>query len=430
MVLKYHIQTYGCQMNVADSREYRISLEAYGFQKAEEPFDADLVIVNTCSVRAKPEDKLVSFLGACQAAREQNPRLKVGLVGCTATLRGSELQRRFPVVGFTLPATDIEGFTERLLATFPALSPFETEAGGSIDKKERFERFVTIMRGCESYCSYCVVPYARGEVRSLPPGEILRRCDDAVAGGCRILTLLGQNVMAYGRNPVDDSDTPGSFPELLRVVARRYPECWIKFLTSHPADVTTALVDFIGETSNISMHFHLPIQSGDDNVLRDMNRGYTSDEYRRMVKYIREKLPESRISTDVIVGFPSEDETAFANTLKLARELRFDQMFTFQYSSREGTAAHRWEDPVTFEEKRRRLAELIEVQNEIVREKHRALVGKRMTALITGASREGSAATTRESHIIVVADADVKPGTVVEVEITEGMQRTLKGKVV
>jgi len=416
-------------MNVADSREYKLALEGYSFTPSETPFDTDLLIVNTCSVRAKAEEKLVSFLGAAEAAIATNPRLKVGLVGCTATLKGDELRRRFPAIKFILPATDVEGFAVRLLEQFPGLSPFALEGQPSVDEQERFERFITVMRGCDSFCAYCVVPYARGPVRSLPLGDIFARCDAAVEAGCKVITLLGQNVMAYGRNAVDAANTPVSFLELLREIAERYPDTWIKFLTSHPRDVTRELVDFIARNPNISRHFHLPIQSGDDRVLSDMNRGYTSTDYRGLIEYIREKIPDSRISTDMIAGFPTEDDEAFQNTLTLARELGFEQMFTFQYSPRQGTAAAKWEDPVPFEEKRKRLEKLIELQNEIVRKKHHALIGKRMPALVYGVAEKvkGVAAVSRESHVIILADADIKPGTIVDVEITEGLQRTLRG---
>ncbi len=433
MPLSYYIKTFGCQMNVADSREYRIAMESRGMVPADDAFTADMLIVNTCSVRAKAEDKLVSYLGAAQAALETNPGLRVGLVGCTATLMGDELKRRFPVIRFTLPATEIDTFSESLMEHVPGLSVFSPGTQSRIPDRERFERFVTVMRGCEMFCTYCVVPHARGRVRSLPLNEIRRRCDEAVSQGCRVLTLLGQNVMAYGRNPVDESDTPSSFEALLKDIAQRYPETWIKFLTSHPRDVTTGLVDFIASSSNVSRHFHLPVQSGDDRVLKDMNRGYESSDYRALIGYIREKMPESRLSTDIIAGFPTEDDRAFENTLSLVRDIRFDQMFTFQYSPREGTAAFKWEDPVPFDTKRERLYRLIEIQNDIARRRNESLAGKRMRAIIYGtADREsgGLMAVTRESHIIVIPSEEFQPGDRVDVEITRGLMRTLEGRVV
>lgn len=433
MGMKYYIKTFGCQMNVADSREYRLALEAYGMTQSMQEFDADLLIVNTCSVRAKAEDKLVSYLGAAQAATKDSPGLKVGLVGCTATLIGEELKRRFPVIKFLLPATEVDSFTEVVLESIPGLTAFSGELSGSIGERERFERYITVMRGCEMFCSYCVVPYARGNVRSLPLTEILRRCDEAVSGGSKVLTLLGQNVMVYGRNPEDPSDTPANFTELLKTVSDRHPDCWIKFLTSHPGDVTRELIDLVGAISNISKHFHLPLQSGDDKVLKDMNRGYTSAQYRELIGYIRGTIPGNRISTDIIAGFPTEDEAAFENTLGLVRELEFDQMFTFQYSHRPGTAALKWEDPVPFEEKRRRLQKLIDIQNEIVLRKHIALEGSRMPAIIYGPAYKSPAkltAVSRESHVILIPDAGIEPGSTIDVEITKGKQRTLEGRIV
>jgi tRNA-2-methylthio-N6-dimethylallyladenosine synthase len=408
-------------------------MESCGMVPADDALDADLLIVNTCSVRAKAEDKLVSYLGAAQAARERNPNLKVGLVGCTATLIGDELKKRFPIVEFILPATEVDSFPDRLMEHIPGLSIFSTDIPSSVTEKERLERFVTVMRGCEMFCSYCVVPHARGKVRSLPLSEIHKRCDEAISQGCRVLTLLGQNVMAYGRNPIDESDAPSSFEDLLRDIAAKYPETWIKFLTSHPRDVTTGLIDFITSMPNISRHFHLPIQSGDDGVLKDMNRGYTSAEYRKLISYIREKIPESRLSTDVIAGFPTEDDEAFENTLSLAREIEFDQMFTFQYSPREGTTAYKREDSVPFEAKRDRLHKLIEIQNEIAKRKNEKLIGKRMNAIIYGPTdREDASlmAVTRESHIVVIPPGNYEAGEMVDVEITKGLLRTLEGRVI
>ncbi len=431
--LKYHIKTFGCQMNVADSREYRLVLETLGMTCIKGEYDSDLLLVNTCSVRAKAEDKLVSYLGAAQVAAEGNPELKVALVGCTATLIGKELMRRFPVIKLILPATEMDLLAERVLEVIPGLSPMSREIAGSIADRERFERFVTVMRGCEMFCSYCVVPYARGKVRSLPLTGIIKQCDDAVADGCKVITLLGQNVMAYGRNPVDVTDTPDSFAALLGEVARRYPDQWIKFLTSHPRDVTTELIDLIAATPNISRHFHLPVQSGDDGVLKAMNRGYTSTQYRGLIAGIRTRIPEPRISTDIIVGFPTEDESAFENTLNLAQELEFDQMFTFQYSPRSGTAAYDWEDVVGFERKRERLRQLIDIQNEIVLEKHRALVGMKIPVVVYGSTNRDPnmlSTVSRESHMVIIPNTGIKPGTSVEVEITKGLQRTLQGRLI
>jgi len=420
-------------MNVADSREYRLALETLGMTCIEGEHEGDLLLVNTCSVRAKAEDKLVSYLGAAQAAAEGNPELKVGLVGCTATLIGKELMRRFPIIKFILPATEMDFFAERVARAIPGLSTNSPMIAGSACDRERFERFVTVIRGCDMFCSYCVVPYARGKVLSLPFAGIIKQCDDAAADGCKVITLLGQNVMAYGNNPVDAADTPDSFAALLGEVARRYPDQWIKFLTSHPRDVTTELIDIVAVTPNISKHCHLPEQSGDDGVLKAMNRGYTSTQYRELIADIRTKIPGNRVSTDIIVGFPTEDESAFESTLSLARELEFDQMFTFQYSPRSGTAAYDWEDTVGFKRKRERLQQLIGIQNEIVLKKHRALVGTTIPVVIYGATKRDPnmlSSVSRESHMVIIRNTGIKPGTSVEVEITKGLQRTLEGRLV
>ncbi len=451
--ITYFIRTFGCQMNVADSLMYSNVLENLGCLRSESEELSDILVINTCSVRAKAEEKAISYLGAVMRKRAEfreragiSSGSGIAFVGCMATVRGDEIKRRFPQVRLVLPARELNTFEDRILASWPELA-----RSVSLDKtvplprpEERFERFVPIVRGCANRCTYCIVPAARGDtIRSKSPDEIFREIESLTLSGIRSITFLGQNVCAYGRDieskpddiPMEWSDiSPGyGFFKLLADVRDRFGGrgIWFKFLTSHPRDVTNELIDVVASHPSFSRGFHFPLQAGDDEVLRRMARGYTSTQYRDLISRVREKIPDMRLTTDLIVGFPGEDEAAFERTLEMVRDIGFDAAFTFLYSSRAGTPAEKWADPVPREEKKRRLQMLIDLQNNITLERARAHVGQERVVLIegpaTGRSAKGSnfiSGRTREGEVVLLPGDPDDCGRMVKVRLTRANLRS------
>jgi tRNA-2-methylthio-N6-dimethylallyladenosine synthase len=364
----------------------------------------------------------------------------IAIVGCMATVRGDEIRRRFPQVKLILPATEHASFEDRVISAWPHLV---TGAPGirASGLEGKYERFVPIIRGCANRCTYCIVPSARGgEIVSRPPQEIISEIEGLIDEGVKSINLLGQNVCAYGKDsvrPAGWEHFPGDFgfPDLLEKIRDRFADkdVWFKFLTSHPRDVTEELINVVSSHPCFSHHFHLPLQAGDDDVLRRMGRGYTPQQYRALIEMIRGEIPDMRLTTDLIVGFPGEDGAAFERTLEMVREIGFDAAFTFLYSPRSGTPAFEWADPVPQPEKKRRLQALIELQNRITLERARKHVGRETPVLIegpaTGASSRGKkmlAGRTREEEMVILPGDgdDDEIGKIVQVRIIEARQRS------
>ncbi len=446
----YFIRTFGCQMNVADSLIYARVLESLGFIKSESEEDADVLVINTCSVRNKAEEKAISYVGSVSKKRaghraEMRNQNRGGIVfvGCMATVRGDEMLSRFRDVKAIVPAKELGTFEDRIISTFPDLARKQVDVKELplLRPEEKYERFVPIVRGCINRCTYCIVPLARGgTISSRNPSEIFREVGSLIESGVKSITFLGQNVCSYGTESPRGWD---KFPEdygivhLLSDIRDRFGEtgAWFKFLTSHPRDVDEKLIEVVAGHESFSKHFHLPLQAGDDGILKRMARGYSSGKYLELIEMIRTRIPDARITTDLIVGFPGEDEKAFEKTLEMVKVIRFDAAFTFLYSPRAETPAEKWADPVPIEIKKRRLQELIQVQNRITIEKATLKVGEERNVLVNGpATRKPGrgdnmvAGRTREEEVVVLKGNENDYGNIVRVRLVDAKQRSFKGE--
>ena len=431
-----YIQTFGCQMNVQDSEKMAALLQDTGYEATDDPKRADLILVNTCSIREKAAQKIYSQLGRFRALKEQNPHLLIGVGGCLAQQRGNRLFRRAPYLDLVFGTHQIHrlpeliearkqtggriaetGFCERVCSLdIPALPP-----AGAIST------FVTIMQGCNNFCAYCVVPHLRGREESRPLPEIVREVENLAARGIRQVTLLGQNVNSYGKTLGGGPD----FADLVHALGKVAGIERIRFMTSHPKDLSTKLIDCFGEVASLCEHFHLPVQAGSDRVLKRMNRGYTAETYREKVAALRRVCPGISVTSDVIVGFPGEEDDDFQATLALMREIRFDNLFSFQYSEREGTAAVGMDGTVSDNVKCERLRILQDLQEEHTLAKNRACVGRVERVLVEGLSkneREDMTGRTRGNRIVNFPGERALVGKTVSVLITDAFLHSLRGE--
>ncbi len=389
----FYIHTIGCQMNVADSEQMAMALAPMGYGASPTPESADLVIVNTCSVRAKAEQKAFSILGRLAELKRRRPELIVGVAGCVAQQEGERIFARAPYVDIVvgtralhrLPAhvRRVEAERCRIVDVEMSLAvsdPQPRRAAGPVC------RFITILRGCDNFCAYCVVPYVRGREASRPPEEILRDIGDAVHSGAREVTLLGQNVNSYGQK-----EGYGPFSELLARVNDVPGLLRIRFTTSHPKDLTMGLMDCFARLERLCSHIHLPVQSGSNRILARMNRGYTREHYLDKVFKLRDTCPEIAITSDIIVGFPGESEVDFEQTLELIRKVRFDGLFVFMYSDRPNAPARQFADKVPDALSRERLHALLSLQDGITFDRNTALVGSIQEVLVEGAGQRSTA---------------------------------------
>ena len=358
-------------MNVADSNELRSILERRGFTCENSPRSADLIIVNTCSVRENAEIRAKARIKEFAGLKKKNARIWV--TGCMAQRLGEKLIEEIPGVNRVIGAKqieDLESIVDDALATTCGFTDREFSNSDISD-------FVSIMRGCNNYCAYCIVPYVRGAEKSIPAGQILNTIQEKVNRGIKEITLLGQNVNSYDDNGTD-------FPDLLQKAASIDNLQRIRFTTSHPKDVSEKLISTMAANPLICRHIHLPVQAGSDRILSLMNRKYTSSQYLAKIEMIRRYMPDADITTDILVGFPSETEEEFRETLSLAENVRYTTAFMFAYSVREGTAAAKMSDNVPREEKLHRLNRLIEQQTRITKEIYNKNVGKELQILVTG----------------------------------------------
>jgi len=389
------IHTIGCQMNVYDSGQMMGLLAASGFAEAADPTRADVVIVNTCAIREKAVQKMASFIGRFAGLKKRSPHKRLVVAGCVAQQEGGKILERFPYVDIVLGT--------RALPRLPQMLERLTEGGGgplvdttmddALEKadperlhhfhKTEVSEFVTIMRGCDNFCTYCVVPYVRGREISRPPEDILSEIRALVRSGMKEVTLLGQNVNSYGKK----EGMPG-FAELLEKVNAVAGLERIRFVTSHPKDLSDALIQAFARLEKLCRHIHLPVQSGSDRILKKMNRGYTAAGYLDKIRRLRQAAPDIALTTDIIAGFPGETAADFEQTLELLHQVGFDSLFAFAYSDRPNAPAARFPGKVAEDEKNRRLRELFAMQEEITRKKQAALVGGRMNVLVEGESKK------------------------------------------
>ncbi|MFO7942513.1 MAG: tRNA (N6-isopentenyl adenosine(37)-C2)-methylthiotransferase MiaB [Bacillota bacterium] len=379
---RFHIQTYGCQMNEYDSEVMAGVLEAAGYEPATSPERADVIILNTCAVRQTAEERVLGELGRLKIHKYRNPDVVLAIGGCVPVERGAaeRILHRAPHVDLIFGTGDIHLVPQLLQRVLGGESPLIAVGDRDAERPEGLPRrrqagvkaWVPVIHGCENYCSYCVVPYVRGRERSRSPEDVVREVEDLVSDGVREVTLLGQNVNSYGKDLQRDID----FADLLQSLAEIERLKWIRYTTSHPRDFSHHMVDTVARLSSVCEHFHLPVQSGSDAILHRMNRGYDRAHYLDLVNYVREQIPEASITTDVIVGFPGETDEDFEQTLDLFRLVRFDGAFSFAYSPRPGTAAAKFPDQISPEVKKERLARLNELQYAIGLERNEERVGK------------------------------------------------------
>ncbi len=437
MAGKLFLRTFGCQMNEVDSASIAAVLaEAEGLAPTAHPDDADVIVFNTCSVREKAQQKVFADLGRVKHLKAANPRLMIAVGGCVASQEGAGIVARAPFVDVVFGPQTLHRLPELLARRRDTGKPQVDVSFPSIEKFDHLPAarvagaaaFVSIMEGCSKYCSFCVVPYTRGEEVSRPFEDVLGEVAGLAAQGVKEVTLLGQNVNAW-RGAIDGA--PGDFAELLRYVAEIGGIERIRYTTSHPREFTQRLIDAHAELMQLAPHVHLPVQSGADRVLAAMKRGYTSLEYRSIVRRLRGARPELSLSSDFIVGFPGESEADFAATLRLARELEFDASFSFLYSPRPGTPAAELPDPVPQAEKRERLLRLqaqLETQAGTVSD---AMVGSAQRVLVEGPSKKNAAELAGRTGNNRVVNFPARPdlvGRFAEVRITAALSHTLRGE--
>ncbi len=420
-----HIMTFGCQQNVADSERLAGLAAAMGYTVTDTPDGADLILVNTCAVREHAEKKALSLIGQLKHKKAEHPEMIIGVGGCMVSQqhRADALKRSYPYVDFSFCTTELYRVPELVLARisgqkrrFPDVRDSLADTDFSEDvpvcRTSRTHAWVSIMYGCNNFCSYCIVPYVRGRERSRLPEDIIREVADLAADGCRDITLLGQNVNSYGH----DLDGGVNFAELLRRLCKIEGDFRLRFMTSHPKDATEELIDVIAENERLARHFHLPMQSGSDEILRRMNRRYDTAKYAKTVEYLRKKIPDITITSDIIVGFPGETEQDFEGTLSMLEAVRFDMIYAFIYSPRSGTPAAKAENQVPEETKKARFARLVELQNRISSEKNSVELGKTVKIL----ADDGENVTTgrTDGNKLVRLSSAVPSGEFIDVKIT------------
>jgi tRNA-2-methylthio-N6-dimethylallyladenosine synthase len=440
MTGRYYLRSFGCQMNEHDAERIRALLEAQGLERADEPDDADVLVYNTCTVRKSADDRLAGHLGTAARLKRDRPSRVVLVTGCLPQAEQAGFFARFPFVDGALGPQNLHRLPELLEAAVEPVDQGPTGyfedgprlSGSLIAHRERpHQAWVQVMSGCTNFCSYCIVPYVRGPERSRPPGEVVAEVERLVADGVREVTLLGQNVNAYGLDaPRGGGESAPSFAGLLR----RLDACdgleRIRFMTSHPKDMGDDLVAAIAELPSVCEHVHLPAQAGSDRVLRAMRRGYTASQYLGRVRAMRDAVPDVSITTDLIAGFPGETEDDFERTLDLVREAAFDAAYTFVYSPRSGTHAADLPDQVPPELRRERVERLIELTQEQALASRRAWVGRRAEVLVEGPSRDGALHRGRtRQNVTVNVEGVVEAGAIVTVVITAATSTTLRGTV-
>ncbi len=429
---RYFIQTYGCQMNVHDSERMAGMMDDLGYAPHDSAEGADVILINTCAVRERPEHKLYSDLGIIRRLKEDNPNLILGVAGCMAQREAGEIRRRVPEVDILLGP--------RNLHHLPVLVRRARDEGSAdgldldvdptpvtpVRRSNSVSAFVNIIFGCNFNCTYCAVPSARGGEVSRRPSEVLDEVRQLSDLGYREITLLGQTVNAYGHDlgRLDDGERI-DFAWLLERINSINPNFRVRFTSPHPMYFSSRLVDTIAALPSVCEHLHLPLQSGDDAVLRRMKRTYTTAKYRGIIESIREKIPDVCVTTDAIAGFCGETDAEFENTLAFFREIQFDQGFLFAYSPRHSTAAFDWPDDVPAPVKKERLNRLIALQQEISRDKNAAQVGQTVEVLVEGLSNKNAlnlAGRTRGGKLVIFPGTleQFAPGTLVEVETREG----------
>jgi len=421
-------------MNIADAERMEGQLQSAGYTRTEETADADVILINTCCVRESAEDKVYGKIGEIKKIKERNPRLVFGIAGCMAQKEGDNLMRRAPHIDFVLGTGKVQELTRIIAEIRAERAPVvDTVIGNTIVENlpiargGKFSAWVPIMYGCNNFCTFCIVPYVRGRERSRAPEDIVAEVRRAVAEGYTEVTLLGQNVNSYGKD-----HKAADFADLLQMVDEVEGIRRVRFMTSHPKDISDKLIDTIRDGRHLCDHIPPPVQHGSNRILRAMNRVYTVESYRERVRRVREALPDASLTTDLIVGFPGETDEDFAATLDFLREIRYDSAYTFLYSKRSGTPAARMEDQVPDEVKHARLNILMEEQNKISRAINEKLAGRALEVMVEGESKNDPAVwsgRTRTNKIVLFPHGAERAGDFVRVRIDRAQTWVLKGEI-
>ena len=433
---RVYVLTFGCQQNEADSEKLLGTAISMGYEKCDDPKDASLILVNTCAIREHAELKALSVIGQFKHIKDKNPELVIGVCGCMTAQqhRVDELKRRYPYVSFTmdpsemsmLPEILFRHFTEKKRVFLLDESKDNIGEGMPVYRDSKIKAWLSIMYGCNNFCTYCIVPYVRDRERSRSKDAVIKEARELVNCGIKEITLLGQNVNSY-KGECD-------FADLLEEVASIEGDFLVRFMTSHPKDASDKLFEVMKRNPRVAKQFHLPLQSGSDKILAAMNRRYDREKYMSLVTKLRALMPDITITSDIIVGFPGETEQDFEDTLDIIRRARFDMIFSFIYSRRKGTPAAEMEDQIPREVQNERFQRLLDVQNEIALEKNEALVGKVLRVLSEGESKNDSGvfvARTEGNKIVHFVDPDSdSKGKFVYVKITRAEPFALHGELV
>lgn len=431
--LRAYTHTFGCQQNEADTERIRGMLHEMGYRMTDRPEDADFILYNTCAVREHAEDRAFGNIGALSHLKKQRPDVVIALCGCMAQQEKNveKIKKSYPQVSLLFGTHALWRFPSLLYRVFTEKKRV-FDIGGEDDIAEGLpvlraqgpKAWLSIMYGCNNFCTYCIVPYVRGRERSRRPEEIEKELRELVAAGYKEITLLGQNVNSYGKDLGLDID----FADLLRRLNAVPGEFWLRFMTSHPKDASPRLFDAMAQCEKVAKQLHLPFQSGSDEILRRMNRRYTAQEYRALIADARAKMPDITLSSDIIVGFPGETEDDFEQTLQLVEDVRFDLLFTFLYSPRTGTPAASYEDNATPQDKQQRFERLLKAQDAIVSERQSAYQGKTLRLLVDGIAKGPEypfTARTEGNLLVCVRGADIEIGSFIEAEIEKTSLRCL-----
>ena len=433
----YFIKTYGCQMNEHDTENIKAMLEELSFTEVDDYEKADLVILNTCSIRENAHNKAFGMLGRLKHLKDDKKNLIIGLCGCMAQEVGvvDEILAKHKYVNFVFGTHNIHRLpfliNENMKTSKQTIEVYSKEGniveGMPVKREKNYKAYVNIIYGCDKFCTYCIVPFTRGKQRSRSKEDILKEVEDLVKDGYQEVTLLGQNVNAYGK----DFDYKYTMEDLLEDVAKtNIPR--VRFMTSHPWDFTDKMIEVIAKYDNIMPSVHLPVQAGSNRILKLMGRRYTKDSYLELFNKIKDTIPNVSISTDIIVGFPGETEEDFKETLDLVEECKYDNAFTFIYSPRENTPAAKLEDNVSLSEKEDRLHRLNEVVNKYFLENNKKLIGKTVKVLVEGINtngKDGMYGYTDTNKLINFDGKEELIGKIIDVKVTDAKTWSLDGEI-
>ena len=431
--LRAYTHTFGCQQNEADTERIRGMLHEMGYEMTDDVNEADFILFNTCAVREHAEDRAFGNIGALSHLKKRRPEVVIALCGCMAQQEKNvqKIKKSYPQVSLLFGTHALWRFPSLLYRVlsgekrvFDIGGEDDIAEGLPVLRAQGAKAWLSIMYGCNNFCTYCIVPYVRGRERSRRPEEIEKELRELVEAGYREITLLGQNVNSYGKDLGLDID----FADLLRRLNAVPGDFWLRFMTSHPKDAGPRLFDAMADCEKVAKQLHLPFQSGSDEILRRMNRRYTAASYKELISYARRRMPDITLSSDIIVGFPGETEADFEQTLALVREERFDLLFTFLYSPRSGTPAASYDDPTPAAEKQKWFERLLKAQDEIVAEKQAAYQGRRLRLLVDGTAKGPDypfTARTEGNLLVCVRGDGLQIGDFIEAEIEKTSLRCL-----